>query len=464
MIKNGLSYNINGWKYISINGNPTDRGYAYGYLCCNEFKEIKKMLKFITYNSYGKEWNEFVKDINDDFREMTEKEFPEFFEEMIGITKGLEDAGCKTNISEILAWNFYLSIPYWYTLKSDFKTRKEGGAKDHCSAFIAVGDWTEDGKIVCAHNSFCDFIDGQYSNVILDLKPNKGHRFIMQTCPCWIWSGTDFFITSKGIIGTETTIGGFLPYEKKFPIGYRIRKAMQYGNNMDEYCNILLNENSGDYANSWLFGDINTNEILRIELGLKYHNIERTKNGFFIGFNAPYDDRIRNLEVVNSGFYDIRRHQGARYVRLNDLMDYHKGKININIAKLIISDHYDVYLNKDNNPCSRTVCSHYELDAREFMSQSDRPKPYSPHGTVDGIVCNSNLAKKMSLIGKFGSSCNVPFYKDDFCKKHRQYEIFCPYLKDRPTQKWTTLSIYKKKIKLTKKYKKHRNKTYKIKK
>jgi hypothetical protein len=68
----------------------------------------------------------------------------------------------------------------------------------------------------------------------------------MQTSPCWIWSGTDFFITSKGIIGTETTIGGFIAYENNYPIGYRIRQAMQYGNNLDDYINILLDGNSGD--------------------------------------------------------------------------------------------------------------------------------------------------------------------------------------------------------------------------
>jgi hypothetical protein len=454
-IKNGLLYQKNGWKYISIKGKPKERGYAYGYLCADDFKEIQKMLNFLMLEAYGMEWEYFIKEISADFKEMTENDFKEFYEEMEGIVEGCNANGCKTNIDEIISWNFYCSIPYWYSTKSDSRVGKEGGSSDKCSAFMAVGDWTEDGNIVCAHNSFCDYIDGQYSNLILDLNPEKGHRFIMQTSPCWIWSGTDFFVTAKGIIGTETTIGGFIPYEKRFPIGYRIRQAMQYGNSLDEYCEILLHENSGDYANSWLFGDINSNEILRIELGLKYHNIERTKNGFFIGFNAPYDERIRNLEVQNSGFYDIRRHQGARLVRLSDLMDEHKGKLNIDIAKKIISDHYDVYLLKDNNPCSRTVCSHYDLDAREYMSQESRPKPFSPHGTVDGIVCDTKLAKNMSFIGKFGSSCDVPFNKEEFCKKHRQYYKFCPYLKDRPAEPWTEFtsdnSNTKSKFRLTKK-------------
>jgi hypothetical protein len=450
-IKNGASYEMNGWKYISIYGKPRERGYAYGSLCVNDFKEIQKTLGFLMFEAYGKEWSYFVDEISKGFKEMTEKEFPELYEEMKGISEGLIDGGCKTTIDEIIAWNFYCSIPYWYSMVSESHFAKEGGAKDHCSAFMAVGnDWTEDGGIVCAHNSFTDFVDGQLSYIILDIKPENGHRMIMQASPCWIWSGTDFFITSKGFIGTETTIGGFVPYEKHYPIGYRIRKAMQYANTLDEYCDILLHENSGDYANSWLFGDINANEILRIELGLRYHNIERTKNGYFIGFNSVYDERIRNLEVQNSGFYDIRRHQGARLVRLGDLMDEHKGKLNLDIAKQIISDHYDVYLHKE-NPCSRTVCSHYELDARESMSQADRPKPFSPHGAVDGIVCNSALAKKMSFMAKFGSSCDIPFDKDEFCKKHRQYEKFFPYLKSRPVQPWTIFTSIKPKMNLTRK-------------
>jgi hypothetical protein len=444
-VKNGISYGLNGWLYISIKGDPKERGYAYGYLCAKEFKKIQNMLHFFMMESYGVTWNYLIEEVNKDFKKMTQKDFPEFYEEMEGIVEGCIANGCKTTIDEIIAWNFYCSLPYWYSVKSDNGLGgREGGSKDKCSAFIAVGkDWTEDGGIVVAHNSFADYIDGQYSYVILDVNPTKGHRFIMQTSPCWIWSGTDFFVTAKGIIGTETTIGGFVPYEQKFPIGYRIRQAMQYGNSLDDYVKILLHENSGDYANSWLFGDTNENEILRIELGLKYHNVERTKNGVFIGFNAPYDERIRNLEVQNSGFYDIRRHQGARLVRLGELMDEHKGKLNIDIAKKIIADHYDVYLLKENNPCSRTVCSHYELDAREYMSQANRPYPYAPHGALDGIVCDTKLAKNMSFIARYGNSCGIPFKKDEYFKKHRQWSKFQPYVHDRLSQPWTEFSVNK---------------------
>ena len=445
-IKNGTCYEKNGWLYISVSGNPKDRGYTYGYYCAKEFKKIQEMLKYVCYNDFGETWDFFIEATKREFKDTIIEFFPEFYEEIEGIAAGCTAGGTKTTVDEILAWNNSITLfDYWYSHQqgeSGAPGGREGGAADKCSAFIAVGDYTEDGKIVVAHNSFTNFIDGQYMRCILDVNPTKGHRFLMQTSACWIWSGTDFFVTSKGIIGTETTIGGFNVYENKFPIAFRIRKAMQYGDTLDDYVKILLDGNSGDYANSWLFGDINTNEILRIELGLKYHNVERTKNGYFVGFNATYDPRIRNKECSNSGFDDLRRHQGARKVRLVDLMEENKGKLNLEMALRLIADHHDTYLDKI-DPCSRTICSHYDLDAREYMSDPSRPKPYAPRGAVDGCACDSTMIKNMSFMGRWGNSCGLPFIASDFCDKRRIWAHLKPYLHDRPSQPWTEFTITK---------------------
>jgi hypothetical protein len=446
-IKNAISYEKNGWTYISIYGSPKERGYAYGTVCAPQFKKIQEMMKFNVYEGTGQTWDYFVDACQRILNPTIKEHFPEIYEEMEGIAAGCTAAGTPTTVEEISAWNnSFTLLDAWYNNSGEETGAKhvgEGGAKgasDRCSAFIAVGDYTTDGKILVAHNSFSTFIDGQYMNTILDIQPEKGNRMIMQTCPCWIWSGTDFFVTSAGIIGTETTIGGFLPYENNYTIACRIRKAMQYGMNLDDYERILLDGNSGDYANSWFFGDIHTNEIMRIELGLKYHNTEKTKNGYFVGFNATYDPRIRNMECADSGFDDIRRHQGARRVRLTDLMEENKGKLDVNLAMKLIGDHYDVYLKKE-NPCSRTVCSHYELDAREYMSDPSRPKPYAPRGACDGCVVDSAMAKKMSFMAKYGSSCEIPFIASEFCDKHRQWKYLEPYLIDRPVQSWTEFTI-----------------------
>ena len=110
-------YEKDGWKYISIKGEPKERGYAYGYLCAKDFKEIQKMLSFFMYESYGKKWEYFIEEINIDFKEMTKSEFPEFYEEMEGIAEGCVANGTETTVDEIIAWNFYMSISYWYSTR-----------------------------------------------------------------------------------------------------------------------------------------------------------------------------------------------------------------------------------------------------------------------------------------------------------------------------------------------------------
>ena len=454
-IKNGFKFELNGWTYISVKGKPHERGYAHGYLIAEKIKIAIKTMFFNLNDSYGLDNEFFILASNFFFKEPIMKNFPEFYQELQGICDGANKNGAKITLDELILWNNIASLgyaiptipnyleempeltkKYGHLLKNLGGGGHEGGGKDKCSAFIAVGSYTEDGKICCAHNSFDDFINGQFYDCIVDINPSSGNRMIYQSAPGYISSQTDFFVTSAGFIGTETTIGGFHMYERNDPILVRIRNCMQYGKTLDNYVDMLTKNNSGDYANSWLIGDTKNNEIMRIELGLKFVNVERKKEGYFIGYNAPDDPRIRNLECSNTGYDDVRRHQGARKIRLEELMESNKGKINVKVAQEIIADHFDVYLHRL-NPCSRTTCSHYELDDRAFMSQSDRPLPFQPRGAVDGAVCDSTLAKNMSFSMRWGSSCGTPFDKNIFFDRHIQWKRFKPWVFDRPSQPWT---------------------------
>ena len=331
-----------------------------------------------------------------------------------------------------------------------------GGASDRCSAFMAVGEgFTVGGEIICAHITFDNYIIGQFDNVILYIDASKSlktpsHNILMQTFPGGIFSSTDFFVTSAGFMGTETTIGGFSVFELHAPACLRSRKAMQYSNTLEDYVKYLTENNSGDYANVWYIGkpaskdalSKEKSEIMRIELGLRYIHVERKTKGYFIGFNACYDARIRNLECVNDGFYDTRRHSGARRVRLEELIKKYtsNGKlISVFDASEIISDHYDVYLGKI-NMCSRTVCSHYDLDKREYMSQADRPLPNQPRGSVDGKICSSELCRNMQFIARWGNACGTAFDKTQFCNEYAQWADQRAYLENRPQQVWVVCS------------------------
>jgi len=100
----------------------------------------------------------------------------------------------------------------------------EGGSKDKCSAFMALGDYTHDGKICCAHNSFDNFIDGQNFNNILDITPTNGHRMLFQCAPGYISSQTDFFINSKGFMEQKPPLEDltFIDMVSPLHVGYEI--------------------------------------------------------------------------------------------------------------------------------------------------------------------------------------------------------------------------------------------------
>jgi hypothetical protein len=77
------------------------------------------------------------------------------------------------------------------------------------------------------------------------------------------------------------------------------------------------------------------------------------------------------------------------------------------------------------------------------MSDPSRPKPYQPRGAVDGIVCDTTLAKKMGFSARWGTSCGIPFNKTEFCKQNIIWKDQEPYLFDRPQQPWTEFFFHK---------------------
>lgn len=456
---------LNGWTFVHVEGIPIVRGFNYGQLMADEIISAVNDAKSLIEVQTGVPWDFFA---NDDssilpkwIKHLITPPYKEFYEELTGIVSGViyKHPDCGISFNDLVLWNGYEELTdYWFpTVASEIYQKMSGenmcggrtfnhfnkGASDRCSAFIATGSYTEDGKIVMAHNSFTPFENGNYMNVVTEIVPQNGYRFIMQSEPGYIHSMSDFYETrtgdGTGLMITETTIGGFSAYDENgAPEFVRIRYAAQYANSLDDFAEKFWKNNNGGYANTWLVGDIATNEIMRFEAGLKFYKIDKTTDGYFAGFNAPLDPRIRNLECSNSGFADIRRHQGARQVRIPQLMEKHKGKINNKIAQEILADHYDVYLNKE-NPCSRTVCSHYELDDRAFMSQPGRPVPFQPRGAVDGVVADSANSKELSLWCRWGSSCGTPFSAEEFLKKNPQFDYLKPYLKDRPNQPWTKI-------------------------
>ena len=335
-----------GWTYLHIEGTPLERGFQHGYLMAPEIRENLRLLRTRWEYQTAMSWNYYVQKAGEI---LTPKVDTENLAELDGIVEGLLAAGVKSSRDELVGLNGYPELigSWWPTVKDSVHSHSSEPPKESCSSFIATGKMTADGKIVLGHNTM-DLYHNPLCNLILDILPEKGHRILMQSVAGFIHSETDFFITNAGLVGSETTIGDFYGFDAKgTPEFSRMRRATQDASSIGEWCEIMKQGNNGGYANAWLIGDINTNEIARLELGCKYVGFEIKKEGYFIGSNVAENLNILRFETKRDET-NIKFSSVARRVRWKQLMRENAGKINVKLGQAFEEDHYDSFLKKEN--------------------------------------------------------------------------------------------------------------------
>lgn len=443
----GFRYDKNGWIYVHIEGDPYERGFQHGYLIADEYVKAFRCYNDMTLQTSGITMD-FI--IQEAIKLQKNKIPQELLEEMKGIAAGISAKGHLTTLDEIIGWNAYIEIAesFWPEVKSQYASYiplSVGNRREKCSAFIATGNACIDKKAIIAHASFDDFWNVQWCNLILDIKPENGHKILMQTTPGYVASMTDFFVAGSKIAAVETTLAGFNGFDKdKIPSYVRARLAMQYADSIEDFVKILNKGNNAGNPASWLIVDTKTNEIAKYEQGLKFQNLQIKKDGYFFGTNFAEDPLIRNLECNGEGSNDIRRHTGGRKVRFEKLLKENYGKIDVQLAKEIMSDHYDVY-HKKNKPHANTICAHYDVDPRKSMSSisATHPDPFTPAGAVDCKITTTDMINKMKTLARFGRPCGQEFNKEKFLEKNPQWNWQKEYLLDRPSQDWTVFKSYK---------------------
>jgi len=414
-----------GWVYAHLEGKPHDIGYQYGYLLAPEIDDALKALR-ATGLEGGKNWSWY--------RDESKKLFwakldPEYREELQGLADGLAAKGFKYDVWDMLAFNSHIELGGYYLpwLESQQTGLVISGAKESCSAFIATGSTTKDGKIVMGHNLWWDYIMGQRFNAMLDIKPAKGNRILMDALCGMIHSGSDYAINSAGIMLCETTISGFHGFDPNgLPEFMRMRKAIQYSNNLDDMVRIFKTGNNGGYANTWLMGDAKTNEIGKLQLGLKNVVFDRTKDGFYVGANFPEDPKLIKEEV--SWFNPDPMANGCmrRKKRWTSLLTENKGKVDEAMAQTFLADTYDEVLGT-HGASGSTLCGRGDVSG-------------GLSGAVNTKVATSDSVRKMSLWARMGFSDGSELIAADFFKKFPQQKWAEPYLRDMKKQPWVSFT------------------------
>lgn len=432
----------NGWINVHLEGTPREIGFQHGWLLASEIDDLLKALDVFLKGSTKREWAFF--------REASERMFwpkleAEYREEIEGITAGLKAKLPRSTYDriDITALNGWIELAWYYVPYLDGLAKAGAGdnkAPGYCSGFIATGSWTEGGGIVIGHNNWVDYIIGSRWNVVADVVPAAGNRFLMDCLPGAIHSGDDFVLNAAGLVYTETTMGTFKGFrEGGTPEFARARRAAQYAASIDDFVRIMTEDNNGAYANDWLVGDTKTGEIAKYELGLKNQRLWRTTDGYFVGANFPGDDKVIAEETT---FDPSNKGQSVlvRKARWEQLMEEYKGYIDVEDGKLFEADHVDVTTGREGFN-SNVLCGHVDEDPKGTPEFSWAP--FSPAGSVQGKVTSTALVKEMKMWAHMGHPCGRDFIAAEFLKEHSEFAWQKPYLRDMKAMPWTLFEAKK---------------------
>ncbi|MDR3736956.1 MAG: C45 family autoproteolytic acyltransferase/hydrolase [Acidobacteriaceae bacterium] len=430
----GYRFTRGGWTYVHLQGTPAEIGIQHGKLLAEEIADLVRVNKLELEHSTHRDWKFF--------REAGRKELwphieAEYRQELEGIAKGVQARGVKLDVWDIVALNAAIEFSEYYVpwLDKQASSAPTIHPRGRCSAFIATGSYTKDGRIVVAHNNWSSYADGERWTIIFDIQPAHGHRMVMDGEPGVITSEDDFGLNDAGLMITETTITQFAGWNPDgIPEFVRSRKAMQYAATIDEYVALIEEGNNGGYANDWMIGDRKTGEIAYLELGLKNTPLWRSRDGYFIGSNFARDPALIKEETDGFDPTNLASSPNARRVTWEDKMAQFKGKIDIELGEKFLADHEDSYLGKV-NPGSRSLCGHIDHDPKGVPEWGD--PPYFPDGAVTGKVTDSELAAHMGLVARAGHPCGEDFLAAPFLDEHPEFNYLKPILKNMKAGPWT---------------------------
>jgi hypothetical protein len=420
----------NGWVFVHLEGSPSQIGFQHGALLAREIEDARKVVALELKHDTEKDWEYFRQAAEKDLWPHVE---PEYREELQGIAEGLRSRGVKLDVWDVAAMNAWLEIPNYVKWRE--KTASPP-APEHCSAFVATGSYTTDGRPVIGHNAWTGYLDGARWLIVFDIVPARGERILMDGFPGLIHSGDDFGINSAGLMITETTIGNFSGWDPDgVPEFVRARKAMQYAASIDDFARIMKEGNNGGYANNWLVADYKTNEIASLELGLKNVNLWRTRDGYFGGANFPVDPKLIT-EETDFAVNDPGSSANARRIRWDQLMQENRGRIDVAAGKRFLADHYDTYEKRD-DPNERTLCGHIDLSGRGLKPWQAE---HGPAGAVQNKVADAAMAERLSFAAAAGHACGLDFNAAGHLRKYPAFEWQRPLLRDLPARPWTVFT------------------------
>ncbi|GHG91679.1 C45 family autoproteolytic acyltransferase/hydolase [Comamonas sp. JC664] len=396
----GFRYDEGGWIFVHIEGEPYERGHQFGQLAPQEIvRYIEKLGIEKDKTDANKGWNH-QRLLADAL--FLRKYDAEYLEEMKGIADGANKAGAKfkdreldlldivtlnsaVDAGQLAEANRATATPL--TGRTFLKAEEEAeraGKGDHCSSFVATKSATTDGRAIMGQIFMWGGYTGVHWDVMLDVQPTKGHRFVMQTFPGGIHSGSDWYVNASGLVIGETTVGQS-PFDMNgTPQSNRIRKAAQYASSIDDVARIMKDGNNGLYTNDWVLADMKTDEGACLLLGTKKTRLWRTGGK---GAAADTPGNLKDFIWANNNNRDLEVRKEYVPNPDNAPVDLAFNTWNRDIA---FQESYAKYGKKG-----------FDLDASIRMLASS---PINRPHACDGKVTTSEMAQKLMFLAHYGKT------------------------------------------------------------
>ena len=98
---------LNGWHYLSVQGDPYEIGFQHGYLLTDEFRDAIRVYTHMTLELYGMDYSFFVQEA---VKLHKNKISEEYLEEMQGMADGFTANGFETSLDDIIGWNDWMEL------------------------------------------------------------------------------------------------------------------------------------------------------------------------------------------------------------------------------------------------------------------------------------------------------------------------------------------------------------------
>src|SRR5579864_5680940 len=167
----------NGWIFVHLEGSPAQIGFQHGYLLAQEILDSEREIANELAHNDKHDWQFFRTAAKDMLWPHVETEYRD---ELQGITDGVNARGVKLDLWDIVATNAWLEFDDGYVAWYDKQHgKKDTAGGEHCSAFVATGSYTKDGRPVIGHNNWTSYMSGERWNIVFDIVPQGGNHFIM---------------------------------------------------------------------------------------------------------------------------------------------------------------------------------------------------------------------------------------------------------------------------------------------